>query len=189
VGLERVQLGRWRRLRKPWIIAHPAAGGVVNESYRVPKRAIEVLLCNRRGEAHGGEIFVMDPHGDARGERLQDVLATRRFFPIVREGSVEFWNSEAVSWLRVDLLSAIGELDLQSEDADESVESLVRVDLADGSHLEGNVRYLLPPESRRLSDYLELVGRQLLLRTDEHLYLISIHAILHVRPLGVKADG
>lgn len=161
----------------------------LSEAYRVPKRSIDVLVCDRRGESHRGEIFVMDPQGDTRGERLQDVLAARRFFPVVREQGVEFWNSEAVSWVRVDLLSAIGELDLESEDATDSVESQVRVDLADGSHLEGAVRYLLPPESRRLGDYLDQLGRQLLLRTDEFLYLVNVHAILHVRPEEVGTDG
>lgn len=161
----------------------------MSEPFRVPKKAVGVVVCDQRGEAHKGELFIFDPVGEARGERLQDVLASRRFFPLVREHGVEFWNSQAVSWVRVELLSAIGELDLESEDASDSVESEVRVDLADGSHLEGKVRYLLPPESRRLGDFLEQLGRQLLLRTDEHLYLVNVRSILHVRPLESSRDG
>lgn len=172
-----------------WIIPPGELGVAVTESFRVPKKAVGVLVSDLRGESHEGELFIFDPAGEGRGERLQDVLANRRFFPLVREHGVEFWNSEAVSWVRVELLSALGELDLESEDASESVESSVRVDLADGSHLEGRVRYLLPPESRRLGDFLEQLGRQLLLRTDEHLYLVNVRSILHVRPLELARNG
>ncbi len=148
----------------------------------VPKAPVPVELRDCRGRQHGGELYV---GGDAaERESLQSILLHRRFVP-VKSGSsaLELVHRDQLLWVRIDLLTALDELDSAAETAPESRAAQLRIALADGTTLEGTVRYLLPSESARLSDYLEAVPAYFPVRTADHVYLVNRDRVMSVTPI------
>jgi hypothetical protein len=148
----------------------------------VPKAEVPVELRDSRGRQHGGELFV-GSDGDER-ESLQSVLLARRFVPMRGPGgAVEMLNRDHLLWVRLDLLTALDEIDLEAEAAAESRTANLRVALDDGTVLDGLVRYLRPSHQQRLSDYLQSVPAYFPVRTADHVYLVNRDHVMSVAPL------
>ena len=81
---------------------------------------------------------------------------------------------------------ATDEASLSSASASSSSMARVVVTMADGTRVEGRVRYALPSPMNRLGDYLEKLESFFPLRTDDHVYLLSSTSILTVVPLEEK---
>jgi hypothetical protein len=162
----------------------------------VPKHTVDVEIRDARGRVRKVELFLAGDETTAPKERLQDLLQLRRFIPARTPGSgeahtetgdlrakIEFLSREHVLWVRLDLMTAIDELDLEAESAAESVNARVSLALDDGTTLEGVLRYLLPSGARRLGDYLEGLSAYFPLRTDDHLYLVRRDRVVAVSSL------
>jgi hypothetical protein len=159
----------------------------------IPKSTVDAEIRDSRGRVRVVQFFLAT-EGEQHRERLQDVLNARHFLPIrvvrllgldqtgVRTG-FELLNRDHVIWVRLDIFTAIDELDLEAEGADGSVSARVRLLLDDGSDLEGGLRYLLPSESRRVGDYLETLPPYFPVRTQDHLYLVRRDRVVAVTPL------
>lgn len=153
-------------------------------SLKIQKSTVEVDLRNARGEVRRVEVYVTDGlMQDGRGERLQDIFRARPFIPVRYDKKLEFISGRHVTWIRMDLISALDELDPEAEQAEDSVAAEVRIELGDGSFLDGRVRYFLPSGRRRIVDYLASLPAWLPLRTDESLYLINRDRVMRVIPL------
>ena len=161
----------------------------------VPKHTVDVEIRDSRGRLRQVELFLAGAEDTAPGERLQDLLQLRRFIPVRTAGSgeahtetgdlrasIEFLSREHVLWVRVGLMTAIDELDLETESAKEGVTASVRVELEDGTQLQGQLRYLLPSGARRVGDYLESLSAYFPLRTADHLYLVRRDRVVAVVP-------
>lgn len=150
----------------------------------IPKSATAVELRDHRGLVQRCAVFLSAPGAPSdRGERLQDVLANRRFVPVQHEGQVRFLSNRHVVWIRLDLLAALDELDPEAEGAEGSQSASVHLELDDGSQLSGVLRYFLPRTSRRVGDYLASLPAFFPLRTEDWLYLVNRERVLSVVPL------
>lgn len=165
------------------------------EQLVIPKYTVSAEIRDTGGRIRSVELYLSEQDtGDAPRERLQDILAARQFIPArqVRDSRIgdapnqtprfTLLNKEQVVWLRLDLLQAIDEIDIEAEGADESISAGVRIDLTDGSELEGSVRYLLPSGARRLGDYLETLPEFFPVRTPDYLYLVHRDSVIAVTP-------
>ena len=148
---------------------------------RIRKNAVAVDLALARGEPRRVEVFVAE-HRDRefRPEGVLNLLEHEQAFLPARDvatGSGELFNKDAVLWIRVPLAS------LRTEpSATELFEFRrpVRVDLAEGQSLAGELLYSAPDESTRLVDYVNEPGRFLRLWTKDFLYLINKAFVLRL---------
>lgn len=151
----------------------------------VPKSATPVEIKEHGGGIRRCVVFLSEgAQPGERGERLQDVLANRRFLPLQHEGGVRFASNRHLVWVRMDLLSALDELDPEAEGSEASASARVALSLDDGSSLEGVVRYLLPRAGRRVLDYLNALEAFFPLRTSDQLYLVNRDRVVDVVPLS-----
>jgi hypothetical protein len=152
----------------------------------IPKERVSVEICSSRGDLSRGEVFLRPPQEGDRGERLLDVLAERWFFPLSTPEKMIFVATRHITWVRIDLLAAIDELDPEAEDDENSCIARVIVELLDGTRVEGTMRYVAPQSARRLGDHLERLPLFFALRTDDWIYLVSSTAVASVTPLEEK---
>ena len=152
----------------------------------IRKDTVRVELCSSHGALSRGEVFLRSGDGVDRGERLLDVLAERWFMPVKTADKLMFVATRHIAWIRIDLLAAIDELDPEAEDDEQSCTARVVVEMEDASKIEGLLRYALPPNARRLGDYLEKLPSFFPLRTDDWLYLVSSTCVAGVTPLEEK---
>lgn len=152
----------------------------------IPKERVSVEICSARGDLSRGEVFLRAPQEGDRGERLLDVLAERWFIPLKTPEKMVFVATRHVSWVRLDLLAAIDELDPEAEDDETCCIARIVVELVDGAKLTGTMRYTARRQSRRLGDLLERLPQFFPLRTDDWLYLVSAACVASVTPLEEK---
>lgn len=153
---------------------------------KIPKYTVDVDIRSSRGAVSKAAVFVAESMTvDGRSERVQDIFDTRRFVPIRTEGGrLELISVNHVTWIRLDLITALDELDPQAEDEAGASAATVKVELEDGSMLEGGVRYFLPPSMRRVGDYFSTAPRWVPIRTPDFLYLVNRDRIVRVVPLA-----
>ncbi len=159
----------------------------------IPKDTVEAEVRDTRGRVRRISLFLAAYNPDQPGERLRDLLDERRFLPIrisaeakeldPKHPGFELLSRDHLVWLRLDLLQAFEELDGEAEGDEESVAAGVRIDLDDGSSLEGGIRYLLPCEGRRVGDYLETLPPFFPVRTPDYLYLVRRDRVVSVVPV------
>ena len=153
----------------------------------IKKETVAVELCSSHGAQTRGDVFLRAPgDGVERGERLLDVLAQRWFVPLKTPERFVFVATRHVAWVRIDLLAAVDELDPEAEADEQSCVARVVVEMQDASKIEGRLRYVMPPNQRRLGDYLEHLPSFFPLRTDDWLYLVSSTCVASVTPLEEK---
>lgn len=155
----------------------------------IPKERVSVEICSTRGALLRGEVFLRPPQEGGRGERLLDVLAERWFVPLSTPEKMIFVATRHIAWVRIDLLAAIDELDPEAEDDPAPSTARVVVELEDGGRVEGMMRYVAPPNMRRLGDHLERLPQFFALRTDDWVYLVSAASVASVTPLEEKRGG
>ena len=153
----------------------------MSDSLRVPKQAVSIQLRDARGVEHSASIYLADnAAADERRERLQDVLLSRRFIPVASGGAFAFVHRDHILWVRLDLIAAFDELDHDAEGAEGSVAVGVRIELLDGSVVEGGMRYLRPADSRRVSDHLESLPCFFTVQTPDWLYVINRDGVIRL---------
>ena len=152
----------------------------------IRKETVAVEMATSHRHLVPAEVFLRPMGDEDRGERLLDVLAQRWFVPLKTAERVVFVATRHLAWVRLDLLAAIDELDAEAEDSEASSVARVLVTMADGTRVEGSVRYALPAPLKRLGDYLEKLESFFALRTEDHVYLINSTCILTVVPLEEK---
>ena len=152
----------------------------------IPKERVSVELCTSHGAVSRGEVYLRAPQEGGRGERLLDVLAERWFVPLRTPDKMVFIATRHIAWARIDLLSALDELDPEAEDDASSCLARVIVEIAEGESIEGSMRYVAPPGARRLGDHLERLPQFFALRTDDWVYLVNAAAVAAVTPLEEK---
>lgn len=149
----------------------------------IRKETVPVEICTERGVTIRGEVFVRPGEGAERGERLLDVLAQRWFVPVKTADKIVFLAVRHVAYVKLDLLAGVDELDADAENDEHSCVARVIVELVDGKHVEGNVRYTLPSLARRVGDYLEHLPMFFPLTTDDFVFLISSTCVVSVTAL------
>jgi hypothetical protein len=156
----------------------------MSQTLKIPKSLVDVELRDSRGRELAAAVYLAEavPSGDRR-ERLQDLLTSRRFVPLRRPEGFSFIARDHVMWLRLDLMSAIDELDPEAEGGAGSVSAGIELTLDDGTMLRGGIRYLLPRTSRRVGDYLEGLPPFFPLRTPNHLFLVNRDRVVQVVPI------
>ena len=149
----------------------------------IRKETVAVEICTEKGTFIRGEVFVRPHEGTDRGERLLDVLAQRWFVPVKTPERLLFVAVRHVAYVKLDLLSAIDELDPDAENDLNGCVAQVIVELVDATRLEGRVRYTLPPPARRVGDYLEHLPMFFPVTTDDFVYLVSSTCVMSVTAL------
>lgn len=162
---------------------HFSVATMSTASLVIPKSTVSVDVRDTTGATASGELYVTTLEG-AR-ENLQGLLTSRAFVPLRRpDGSVAMLGTRALVWIRLDLLTALDEIDAEAEAAETSKTARLSVALEDGSSIEGSVRYLRPTGRERLSDYFESIGAYFTLRTEDHVYLVRRDHVVAVTPLA-----
>lgn len=148
----------------------------------VAKAPVPVELRDSRGRQHAGELYVA---ADAQErESLQSILLGRLFVPVKSpSGATEMMHRDHLLWVRIDLLTALDELDSEAETASESRTARLRFTFVDGTTLEGTVRYLRPTDSQRVSDYLQTIPAYFPVTTADHVYLVNRDRVMSVAPI------
>lgn len=150
----------------------------------MPKSLVAVRVADAAGRERDVEVYVEDH------ETLQGSLLSRRFVPMRRHDEsgkdlgIELIARHALLWVRLDLLTALDEIDLDAEGSPEARTVQVRVRFEQSPPVDGILRYLMPAGSRRLSDYLEALPGFFALRTPDHVYLIASDRVASVEPLA-----
>ena len=151
-------------------------------SLKIPKRKLDVEICDDRGRIHRGGIFLADALAQGRPhQRVQELLRDRKFIPVQEEaGQVWFIQRSNICWVKLQLLFAVGELDQQVEVSEDAVVQGVVLEFVDGSSVRGFLRFLQPENERRVGDYLERSSGFIPVRTDEHLYLVNLGRVVRL---------
>ena len=146
------------------------------QTYRVPRRQVQVVVHLRQGEPCRGCLFVPadGPGGVAQRLSARLIEPGDRFLALSRDGASRLISRDWI--LRIDVLSeedAALELD---PGAGDPVAVVCR--LADGSVLEGTVSFAMPPGRQRLIDYINSVEGFVPLRSGGTLSLIHLRHVI-----------
>ena len=146
-------------------------------TYRVPQRQVRVRVHLRQGDPLPGSLFVPADGPGGSVSRLSDRLADPRdrFLALSHENTSRLISHDWI--LYVELLS--------DEDAAIEIEPgagdpvAVTCRLADGSALEGEVSFAMPPGRERLIDYLNSQPHGFVpLRCEKTLSLVHLRQVI-----------
>lgn len=144
-------------------------------------REIHLRIVDMRGEVSSGAIFLhtigeLGVRPEPLVERLNDTAA--RFVPIRRDGGVELLH---LAW--VAYVAALGRApEVAAREAIGAQHASVELELASGEQLTGELVYLRPAGSSRVSDLLNGAGeRFLMLVTQEETLFVNRDAIVRAR--------
>ena len=148
---------------------------------RIPKRKLDVEICDDRGRIHRGGIFLTNSGTQERPhQRVQELLRERRFLPVQEGDDVWFIKQSSICWVKIALLAAVDELDREVEVSDEAVVTRVILEFVDGSSVRGSLRFLQPESERRVGDYIEQSQGFIPVRTDDSLYLVNLERVVRL---------
>ncbi len=154
----------------------------MSDELKVPKRRVQVEVLLAGGGARQVTVFLAGFASSHAGrERLSDLLnaAEGEFVPAIDADSDElmFLNRRSVAVAHV----------LREWESDEELtggsEHEVEIDLIDGTHLLGTVRYVMPPERSRLNDYLNDAQPFVRLERGDKVTLVNKQHIARVAKL------
>jgi hypothetical protein len=140
--------------------------------------AVVVAMTGLDPQEH---FLYLAPYSERRDgpETVADyVNGSRRFFPMLADGSPKILNREQILWMRYEKLPAVVDLEMTM------IEKLTIVELSDGTRIEGVVPIDRPREQSRLSDVLN-DPREAFLRmdTEEETYFVNKVFIRRVIPM------
>lgn len=152
------------------------------DQFRVPQRRIAVALTLAGGEEIEGELYAPTAGRDGAPGRLGDRLNDEheRFLPLSSASGGILIGKRSIVAVRLgpeDSAIEMGEQDPARE------VRLIRVSLENGAALEGRVAYTMPPERRRLMDFLNAAPRFVPLLDGETVTLINTERVVEVRRL------
>jgi hypothetical protein len=151
--------------------------------HKIQKYTLEIEIRSSRGTESKVAVYVAEEMTvDGRSERLQDIFDAH-YVPVLADGKLELWSTAHVEWIRLDVLAALDELDPQAEQAANASSARVKIELEDGSIIEGGIRYYLPAGMRRVGDYFQTAPRWIPVRTEDFVYLINRDRIVRVMPV------
>lgn len=152
---------------------------------RIRKNPLEVELALAGCPPRRVELYLAEqgPHAFARQKVLDLLGQADSFLPAcdVETGEWESFNTRAVVWIGMSRRSVDAE-----ESADELFEHrrFVRLALAGGGSLEGEVLYSAPDGAARLVDYLNRRERFLQLWDGDRLFLVNKESVLRIVEKG-----
>lgn len=156
---------------------------------RVPKKTLEVELALAGATPRRVELFLAE-HGshDFNRQHVIDLLDRPESFLPIRDletGEWESFHSGAVAWVGIsgDCVEAEGSGDELFEHR-----RSVRVEIAGGDWLEGEVLYSAPDAGPRLVDHLNRDERYFRLWKGERVFLINKKLVLRVVENGSVAE-
>lgn len=146
-------------------------------TYRVPRRQINARVLLEGGQEIEGQLFAsMEDQFGEPGlliDRLNDV--TEPFLPVVTDKGAVLVSSQRILMVRVDSEddSAVFEAAGESIDA--------RIHLIDRIAVSGKIQIDLPPEDRRLLDFLNQLPRFFPLVVPTGICLINSRYVVSAR--------
>jgi hypothetical protein len=163
-----------------------------SESYRVPKRAVEVELALAGKAPIRVQVFVAMQQAHAyRRQDVLDMLEHEHAFLPARstaDSGLAVFNKETLVWLAVVPASDKGN-DPADEDELFQYRHEVRLELVGSGELTGELLYTVPDDRARVADYLNAPGRFVRLWSRDKLYLVNkafIERVVEV-PLDLTA--
>ena len=144
------------------------------QELRVPQRKVEVRVLLHGGEERSGVLYTALSNPEGRPGRLVDRLDddAEAFLPFARDGRRELLHKSWVVWIRVD-----GE---ESHDEEATHAERLSITLAGGATVQGDVRYVMPPQRERLLDYLNAAPQFLPVRDAGTTTLVNRDFIVSV---------
>jgi hypothetical protein len=123
--------------------------GVSTEELRIPKKQQQVTLWVHPEGRVVGSLFLREQDEVVPGEDAIDVLnAGSPFVVLLRKdlGEPRFYNKRSIVRVEHD--------GVRPKTKDGSTQLLCRMQMMDGSYIEGIISEILPPEHSRLFDYI-----------------------------------
>lgn len=169
-------------------------------SLAVPKRKVRVEATLQDGPELHGDLFLDVTAANHTGpQSLSEYLAQPESFVPLRletvagaaSGEVVFLAKSSIARFRVKDDDESGplpwdEMPLLPDDEDDAPHEVrVRIEMRGGQVVEGEMVGALPPERRRLTDYLNQPGAFLALREGDHIHIVNKSFVASARP-GAK---
>jgi len=151
---------------------------------RVPQREIQAEILLYGGQRRRGRFYVPASGPDGGPGRLIDRLndASEGFLALAEEGSGCLVSKQRI--VCVELVRDEHEVELTGDES----RVAVRIELAAGPTLEGEMPYAMPPDKSRLIDYLNAASRFIHLLAGERLMLVNRDFLTTVNRLEDDTD-
>ena len=165
-------------------------------SLAVPKRTVRVELRVHDGPLLLGDLFLDEASALHTGpQTLSEYLAQPEAFIPLRlaaeapaKGELLFLAKSSIARFRVRDDDEAGPVPwdemplLPADEADAPPEVRVRIEMRGGDLIEGEMVGALPPEHRRLIDYLNQRGAFLALRQGDDIHIVNKAFVASARP-------
>jgi len=149
--------------------------------FQVPQREVEVEVLLEGGEKMEGLLYAptAGPSGGPGrlSERLND--GDEHFLPLVAVANAHLLSK---SWIMTVLLPP-GEEEAESQQGEQAEECSVVMILKGGLNLTGRLRYTMPPEKRRILDYLNAAPQFIPLLQEGRTILVNRKFLVRIRDL------
>jgi hypothetical protein len=154
--------------------------------FRIPRREVHVELVLRGGQEMAGVLYASNTdrggHPGSLLERLNN--ESENFIPLVLKDERYLIRKEHIVLIKV----ARGEGAPETNHDVAPIEKLVRLDLTDGTSLEGLVRYRMPVGRTRLLDLLNARPGFIPLFGSEQVQLVNFKMVIRVLDLSTDAN-
>ena len=146
-------------------------------TFRVPRREISARVITEGGQEIQGKLFAaLEGQFGEPGlliDRLND--DTEPFLPVVTDDDTVLVNTQRIVMIRVAADAAAGMSDLEGDPVG------LRLHLLDGLALTGHVHIDLPPENRRVLDYLNHLSRFFAVTTPTGICAVNSRHVVSAR--------
>ncbi len=169
-------------------MVNSVAMGSYTATYRIPKERVTVRMLLRSQTMHSFELFVpIRPEPRPPGQILRELLEQDRpFFPGRDLDADEFVliSRDSVVWAEVhkDPDHELGQLELYD------YKQRVRVELAVGARIDGDVYYSAPSANARLMDHLNGPERFVFLHGNDRVVLVNKSYVDFVAELPTRSS-
>jgi hypothetical protein len=152
------------------------------ETYRVPQRKIAVRVALADGATLDGALFAPAAGPDGAPGRLIDRLNEEEEHFLALAGPDESFLLRKSALVAVHLGPDDGALEYHAGEQSTAVE--VRIVLEGGVALEGRVAYTMPPEKRRILDFLNATQGFVALARADGMTLFNRDRVVRVSDLA-----
>lgn len=149
------------------------------DELRIPKRRVPIEITLVDGSTRRVEVFLSEVAETHPGpEQVEDLVnGELRFLPAFdsERKAMTFLNPNAIKLIQTEAdAAAVEEL---------ATEHVVALSFAGGERITGRVRYVMPPDASRVSDYLAEAPCFLRVEQGEHVLLVNGRHLVSVEVL------
>jgi hypothetical protein len=159
---------------------------------KIPKKTVPVELNLSGQETCEVEFFLAEYHPCSwRHQNVLDLLEDgNAFLPakVAHHDARLLFNKDTVVWVGIPLRADPALAEIEPEELFD-IKHEIRLELTDGSKLDGQLLYAAPPDRSRIVDYMNAPGRFFRLWREDHVYLVNKAFLLRIFQLDPPAES